>query len=413
MNNGEIKKNLLLMSVVQYSGYLIPLVITPYLTRILGLESYGFLILIQSFMLLGSLFADYGFSWSMTKKISENRNNKIYISDIFIAGLCIQFSIGIFFFLSLYAYKEFFSSALTTIDIILGFPILIGQVLYTPWMYQGLEIFKYNAFFQLLGKITILPFIYFFVNERVDVGMALFSMGFPSIIFGLISIYFLYAKKYVLKRLCDPILIKQIIFEGFTIFISRVVISSYTNFIPIAIGWFAGPSALGLFSIADRVRLLLQSFMQPVSQVLFPRMSWLFSNDILTARFLLKKSLIWCFFLSTALSISAYFIGDKIIFLLAGEDFSDAYDVLKILLFIPPVISISGIIGLQYMLPKGLNKDFLLIVGFGALVFILSAKFFIENYYVLGASYLILFVEIIISLLMIFYLYRNKYFLDN
>ncbi len=81
INKGWVR-NLLSLAVLQGSLYLIPLLSLPYLTRVLGIEGYGLLVMVQSVIFYFTLVTDYGFNLSATKAISVRLATNSDISDI-------------------------------------------------------------------------------------------------------------------------------------------------------------------------------------------------------------------------------------------------------------------------------------------------------------------------------------------
>lgn len=59
---GRTAQNLLALYGVQFANYLLPLITLPYLTRVLGPESWGSLVVVQSFAQYLSLLVEYGFN---------------------------------------------------------------------------------------------------------------------------------------------------------------------------------------------------------------------------------------------------------------------------------------------------------------------------------------------------------------
>lgn len=61
---------------LQIVKYLFPLIVLPYLTRILSPEGYGIYAYVVSFMILVRVFVEYGFNLSGTKQIAEAKSIK-------------------------------------------------------------------------------------------------------------------------------------------------------------------------------------------------------------------------------------------------------------------------------------------------------------------------------------------------
>jgi PST family polysaccharide transporter len=82
--------NLTSLSVLQASNYLFPLIILPYVVRVLGPENYGLVQFAAAFNLYFVLLCDYGFNLSGTRAVSVNRNDENKLSQIFSSILIIK-----------------------------------------------------------------------------------------------------------------------------------------------------------------------------------------------------------------------------------------------------------------------------------------------------------------------------------
>ena len=67
-------KNTAYQYALQVAKYLIPLIILPYLTRVLEPEGYAFYAYVVSFMAFAQVFVDFGFNLSGTKRIAKARS---------------------------------------------------------------------------------------------------------------------------------------------------------------------------------------------------------------------------------------------------------------------------------------------------------------------------------------------------
>ena len=63
--------------------YLIPMAVLPYLVRVLGMEMYGLVAFAQSFAQYFTTLTDYGFNYSATRSIAQQREDHNSVSKIF------------------------------------------------------------------------------------------------------------------------------------------------------------------------------------------------------------------------------------------------------------------------------------------------------------------------------------------
>ena len=78
-----ILRNFLSLSSLQGINYLLPLIILPYLIRVIGPAKFGLIAFAQAFVQYFMILTDYGFSLSATRKISLCRADKKEVCAIF------------------------------------------------------------------------------------------------------------------------------------------------------------------------------------------------------------------------------------------------------------------------------------------------------------------------------------------
>jgi len=82
-NRGVLLKNTVMLYILQFSTYLLALLVAPYETRVLGAEVYGgFLEASASIVIYFQLVIDFGFLLSATEDVSRHREDKQKLSEI-------------------------------------------------------------------------------------------------------------------------------------------------------------------------------------------------------------------------------------------------------------------------------------------------------------------------------------------
>ncbi|WP_162812857.1 oligosaccharide flippase family protein, partial [Vibrio cholerae] len=87
---------------VQLANYLPPLLILPYISRVLGINGFGVVSIILSISAIIYVITDYGFSLSSSYWIAKHRVNKknisYYIGAIFVSKTILMIIISVFLF---------------------------------------------------------------------------------------------------------------------------------------------------------------------------------------------------------------------------------------------------------------------------------------------------------------------------
>ena len=388
-------------------NFLVPLAALPYLMRTLGAEAYGEVVWIQTVMLFGNIWVDFGFGWSATREISANRHIIKQVAHLSANVWAIQWCLMLVFSVGVVVLSFIWAESNGWVLYAAGLGVVLGQLLLPIWLFQGLEKLTELALVQMAGRLFALPMVFLWVNGPNDQVWALIFFSFSSIIVGIL------AMGWVLYRgLVQPVMPQRVnmwcIFkEGSILFSSRALISLYTTLIPLAVGWWGGPLQLAYFNLADRFRQAVQSLLTPVSQAIFPRMSWLFQHDPTSARSLLGKSAMSMGILSVFAGVILWFGAEYWMTILGGRDFGRGAAVLRWLAFVPCIVAMSNLMGLQIMLPSGMNRQFTLILGISSLMCLIFLYPIINHSGAEGAAQLVLLVECVVTASMAIYLWRK------
>lgn len=407
----RILHNIAALGSVQILNYLLPLITLPYVTRVLGVEVWGTVALVQIVIGYFTLVTNWGFSMSGTRKVAAHRNEHELVVDIFFAVWVAQWllcAVAILLLALLILFVPFFNKYAAYF--VWGIGSIISSVLFPIWFLNGLENMKQVATIQVATRVTAVPLIFLLVQGPQDGPLILAIGAISGIIGGAITLVWINKHLGLTWRWPSKVRILDELREGAAIFISSVCISLYTSLTPTILSLVAGNVAVGYFALADRVRQLAQSTLAPISQALFPRMSHLFQTDSTQARVLLQRSSKLILLISVSASIVLWILAEYIVIFLAGEQFRPATMVLKWLAPLPFVISLSNIFGIQIMLPNFMTKVFNRILGVAGALSLVMIVPLIEWKAAEGAAINTFITECFVTLVMAFYLWKTGFF---
>lgn len=395
----SLRRNIVALGLVQVSNYILPLITIPYVTRILGVESYGKVAFAQVLMAYLVLLVDYGFSWSALRKISAHRDERTFISRIFVATFVAQWSL-------VFATATIGLVTVLTIDrlridlwlYVAAFSTVIGTALFPVWFLQGLERLQAVAFIQVASRLLAVIPIFFFVNKPEDAIWVLIFGGMGTVLGGVGALWWIQRKRFIDWAWPNRREVANEFREGAGLFGSRLSISLYTTLVPLVLGWVAGPMALAYFNLADKLRRAAQSIISPLSQALFPRMSHLVATDNSAAFALIKRSFYSVILIAGSASLGLWIFADWIVWMMGGDEFKEAALVLRWMSPIPLILGLSNLLGVQIMLPKRMNSIFnavLMLASSASLLLILPLT---KMYAARGAAATILIVESIVTI---------------
>ena len=225
-HNPSLRVNVAALGVLQIANYLIPLITLPYLTRVLGIEAFGKVAFVQVVMQFCILLTDYGFSWSATSQIAANRTDRSFVSRTFMATWTAQWLLVLLALLIL-------TICTMTVPLLkqdaslylLGFLLIIGNVLFPMWLLQGLERLKEAAVIQLSSRLVTLPLLFILVTSPADTQMAVLIIGLAPTTSGIVSLFWINRVRLLDWQLPDRQDIAASIKAGGGLFMSKVSIS--------------------------------------------------------------------------------------------------------------------------------------------------------------------------------------------
>lgn len=403
--------NFLSLSFIQGANYLVPLLILPYIVRIIGPEKFGLLTYAQNFIYYFTIIINYSFDYSATREVSLHRNDKKKLSEIFSSVLfCKLILLGsaTFIFLTTLFFVDQFSRNWQIY--VLTYLINIGFVLFPSWFFQGIEKMSKTALFNFITKIFFAAMVVLLIHRQEQFYMYALSTSLAQILVGCTSfIYvFYYYKLYIFNPDFKNIL--QTLKQGLPIFFSNIAISLYTTTSLMILGFFSSEIEYGYFSAALKISLVVQSLViLPLGLTLFPHIGKSIQQSTELGIVMISKYLRIISVITLFLSAFVCLFAKQLIVLLFGAEFIEATLYLKIMSFLPFVSGLNNLISVQGLLNLKRDKQFLMItfITFG---FSLILSFlFVPKYKGIATAGIILISEICMTSIASYYLFAAKY----
>jgi PST family polysaccharide transporter len=163
----RLAANFFSLSTIEAANYILPLITVPYLVRVLGPAKFGLVAFAQALIQYFITFTDYGFQLTATRAISVARDDAGKVSRIFSAVTLTKavFMLASFAAVSaiVFSVPKFRQDALLYI---FAFGMVIGDVLFPVWLFQGLERMKFIAALNLLSRALFVMAIFIFVRKN-------------------------------------------------------------------------------------------------------------------------------------------------------------------------------------------------------------------------------------------------------
>ena len=366
VKQASLKENLLSLFLLQGSNYIIPLITLPYLVRVLGPEKFGLIAFAQGFVQYFIILTDYGFNLSATRLIALNKEK---VSEIFCATMLVKMALMIVSLLvvviTVSMVPKFRNDWLVYFLAFLSVP---GSVIFPVWFYQGMEQMRYISIVSISAKLLSAICIFIFVHEQGDYLRAVAIQSSGILVAGLLGIKMVWKVAPLRVKLPSRQYIIETLLEGWYVFISTAAIGLYTTSNIFILGLLTNNETVAFFSVADRIVSAAKGLIGPVSQAVYPRINALAKDSAKEAFQLIRKVLVWqgCSFF--VISIFLFLLAEPLVTVLFSAKYIQSVVVLRWIAFLPFIIALSNVLGVQTMLTFGFNAQFAKIVIMSGIV---------------------------------------------
>ena len=278
--NKDQVENFLSLIIIQGLNTIIPLFLFPYLVRTLGQVQYGQAAFVISLINFLQIIIDFGFNYTGTKmvalaKTSEERS-KIFYSIFFIKLLLFFVCVIILILTGILIAKV----KAMFMFFVISSGLLLGNVLFPVWFFQGMEKMKVMSAFNFFIRIASLVLIVIYVKSPYHTERYVLINSLSNLIPGFFCFsYCIYLFKIEFK-FPDLNQIKDIFNNGKDLFISNLIIGGYSSIRIFVIGLFSNGQLLGIYSILERIYLIIQTFpLGSFLQATYPKLVKIIETD--------------------------------------------------------------------------------------------------------------------------------------
>lgn len=399
--------NIASLYLLQGLNYIIPLAVLPYLVRVLGMETYGLIAFAQSFAQYFNVLTDYGFNYSATRFIAQNKQSSDAISRTFCRVYLVKAALMglglVLLLLILAAIPKFRHDA---IFFVVSFLAVLGNVLFPTWYFQGMEKMRYISLLTGIPKVLSAVMLFVFVHSAKDGLLALAIQSMGVAIAGVLGFWFSMRDIRIRFEMPSWIELRTTFDEGWHLFVSTAAISLYTNTNVFLVGVLAGNVQAGYFSAAEKLVRAMIGVIGPITQALFPHINSLASRSSEVALAFISRSLTWMAGLTIVPSLMMLLLAKPVTLICFGPTGAGSVVVVRWIALMPFLIAISNVLGTQTMITFGLDRQFSRILIGAGLLNIAMAMPLVKLFAAQGAGASLLITETVVTLTMVFVL-RN------
>ena len=334
---------------------ILPIITTPYVTRVFSsddLGTYGYFnSIVTYFILLATLgVANYG-----TKVISGHRKE---IEKNFWGIYSLQLGATV---LSLILYALLCLTLpfmQNPVAYILGLS-LFSKGLDISWLFQGLEDFRKITVRNITVKLVGVASIFLFVKSANDLYLYVFLLTIFELL-GQLSMW-LPAREFIGRPHFDIDYARHHLKPVILLFLPQVAISLYVTLDRTMLGALASTKDVGIYDQALKLVNILLTLVTSLGSVMLPRVAHLLAtgnhkavNRMHEISFLIYNLVIF------PIMAGMLIVNDDFVQFFLGQDFQDARYAIAIMVFRMFFIGWTNIMGIQILIPHNKNKEFMM-----------------------------------------------------
>ncbi|WP_181305431.1 oligosaccharide flippase family protein [Rufibacter sp. XAAS-G3-1] len=394
---GRILQNMASLGSLQLLNFLIPLVLSPYLVRTIGLENFGRVMVAQAIITYFNNLTDYGFYFTATKEISQNRTNKRVIGALYNEVLTTKCFLLVFSLLLLLGLVALFSTPETNPSLyFLSFTLVIGQTVFPVWLFHGLEDMKFISVVNSVSKVLSLMLIVLFVTKPEDYIYINFYSGLGTMSAAAYSLFFIKRKYGLAFQPATFHKVRHHLKEGKDIFISNLAVNLYSNSNILILGLFASVEIVGFYSVAEKVITTVRQMLSVYFQAIYPTLCTLVSKtkkEIIAFTLRLHLPFLFCILL---LCSGIYYFSDELTTYFAGSSIPEIRSLIRLLSFVPFIVALN-IPSNQFLLIYGFKESYRTTLLTGTFLNLLLNSFLSYFYLAQGTALAVILTEIFIT----------------
>ncbi|WP_346677470.1 oligosaccharide flippase family protein [Erysipelatoclostridium sp. An173] len=389
--SSSIKKNFLYNAFYNVLTLILPLITTPYISRVMGAERIGIYSYAYSVAYYFGLFILLGLNNYGNRTIAGVREDKEQLSKAFWSIYAMQIMMTIIIIIVYIGYVLFFAEnkLMAWIQII----YLISVAFDINWFFYGMEQFKMTVTRNSIIKILNLILILLLVKGQNDLYIYAIIMVTGMLVSQLALWMFL--KRFIILVKIEITDVLQHIKPNLVLFIPVLAISLYTTMSKIILGALSTMEAVGFYENSNKLTQIPSMAITSLGTVMLPRMSNLVANGKHNeATKYIQKSLIVSVFLSCAMAFGICAVSKKFVPIFYGEGYDPCVEIISILVLSSIFISWANVIRTQYLIPNKQDKIYIISVFLGAGINIVTNLILIPYLDALGAAIATFFAEL-------------------
>ena len=404
----KLRSNVIYQAIYHVLAVCIPLVTSPYLSRVLGAEGLGIYSYNYSIVSYFMLFALLGVSTYGLRTISQSKGKAevsrnffgIYAFQLISSGLALAVYVA---FVALLI-ADPVSRTVCFVQIL----YLVGECLSINWLFFGLEKHKNIVLRNIIIKFLTVISIFLFVKEKGDVVAYIFILAFSHLLSNLII--WVYLKGCIVKAKIGWQDVRKHIKPNLILFIPALAASVYHIMDKTMLGIFSDSTNSGYYYNADKLLNIPLVVVTGCSVVFLSRACALAKQaDTYQLKKTQDESIYFGMCLICAVAFGICAVAEEFVPFFFGAGYEPCIDLVKYFAVIVIVKTVSTHTRSVFLIPENNDTSYAKAITIGGLTNLVTNYVLIAlwNLGALGATLGTLIAEVMVAVLQILFI-RDK-----
>ncbi|MGN1295440.1 MAG: oligosaccharide flippase family protein [Bacilli bacterium] len=352
----SVNKNFIFNLIHEVIVVLVPLIIVPYVSRVIGVELIGVRSYTYAILTYFELFANLGISIYGQREIAKVGEDKDARSRVFFSLQTVKLiSFSIVFLV--YCITFFGIGILSEYKIIFAIWIihLFESFFNIIWYFQGIEKFQFVSIRGIIIRIIQVFVTIIFINSQSDFYLYLITFALFPLLQG-ISLW-PYLVVNVNWKQIKNIEIKPHLKQIFIFFIPTIATTIYSNIDKVMLGSLLENTVqAGYYESAQHITLLCTTIFTSLYAVMRSRISAEKDGDINKLNESINYFIKICMFIVLPITLGVLAVSEKFVIIFFGNEYEALGNMLKIFTLVILFMGISGFISAVFIVPFDKQK---------------------------------------------------------
>jgi O-antigen/teichoic acid export membrane protein len=333
---------------IQASNTIIQLLLFPVVIHFIGLESFGYVAVANSYAGLLALFMNYGTNLSGIKEVAVLKGDKQALAAVFFNTLRVR--ILLFICSGIIPVILYLCNYIHLPYLLFATPIIFAEVINPIFFFNGIEKLLIYNIANLFAKLVSAALIIAFIRNDTNPALVNFYLGIGSVFFYILLIGYVVRKHQLPKVPFSFASMYTIIKKNFFLVCNNLTGHLQQSFFLFLLSFTAGPIVLGAYSLCDKViwsfRILIVSF----ANAIYPRaaVSYL-SNRELWLQYKKKMNVILA--ISLLCAAAALLLGSElVVYIFTGQHDALAASYIRTICIVPFLAGMNSLNIIEFLI---------------------------------------------------------------